>query len=289
MVLRTEPLITPILTATAGRHALVAAARAVVKGAAERGGTGAGATPGGSAGGVGSAWTTSGSPAVVRRARLQGWVVAAGAPTAFQHVQPLLQAADDLVQLPGPWRCPAPSVRARRPWRCESSRPCPCLPRARGTAPSCGGGRSTARWNRRRRSLVGRRGPQGVLQEGLCRVRPVQGVLPRPVVHLQGVHLVGVLQGVLMVLRQGVLVGLRRVASVGPRMGASSCSRSPCHHPRPCRPTRASRSRTRKTPSSGREEGIPHSHPPAPWGRLRLLRQPLLGDVGGLVHPRRWR
>ena len=29
----------------------------------------------------------------------------------------------------------------------------------------------------------------------------------------------GVLQGVLMVLRQGVPVGLRRVASVGPRMG----------------------------------------------------------------------
>ena len=39
-------------------------------------------------------------------------------------------------------------------------------------------------------------------------------------VRLQGVHLVGVLQGVLMVLRQGVPVGLRRVASVGPRMGA---------------------------------------------------------------------
>ena len=98
MVLRAEPLITPILTANAGRHALVAAARAVVRGGAERGGTGAGATPGGSAGGVGSAWTWSGSPAVVRRARLQGWVVAADAPTAFQHVQPLLQAADDLVQ-----------------------------------------------------------------------------------------------------------------------------------------------------------------------------------------------
>ena len=69
---------------------------------------------------------------------------------------------------------------------------------------------------------MGRRGPQGVLQEGLRRVRPVQGVLPRPVVRLQGVHLVGVLQGVLKVLRQGVPVGLRRVASVGPRMGASS-------------------------------------------------------------------
>ena len=71
------------------------------QGGAERGGTGAGATLGGSAGGVGSTWTWSGSPAVVRRARLQGWVVAADAPTAFQHVQPLLQAADDLVQLPG--------------------------------------------------------------------------------------------------------------------------------------------------------------------------------------------
>ena len=53
MVLRAEPLITPILTATAGRHALLAAARAVVRGGPERGGTGAGATPGGSAGGVG--------------------------------------------------------------------------------------------------------------------------------------------------------------------------------------------------------------------------------------------
>ena len=101
MVLRAEPLITPILSATAGRHALVAAAHAVVRGGAERGGTGAGATPGGSAGGVGSAWTWPGSPAVVRRARLQGWVVAADAPTAFQHVQPLLQAAEELVQLPG--------------------------------------------------------------------------------------------------------------------------------------------------------------------------------------------
>ena len=100
VVLRTEPLITPILTATTGRHALVAVARAVVRGGAERGGTGAGATPGGSARGVGSAWTWSRYPAVVRRARLQGWVVAADAPTAFQHVQPLLQAADDLVQRP---------------------------------------------------------------------------------------------------------------------------------------------------------------------------------------------
>ena len=100
-MLRAEPLITPILTATAGRHALVAAARAVVRGGGERGGTGAGATPGGSAGGVGSAWTWSGSPAVVRRARLQGWVVAADAPTGFQRVQPLLQAADDRFQLPG--------------------------------------------------------------------------------------------------------------------------------------------------------------------------------------------
>ena len=99
MVLRAEPLITPILTATAGRHALVAAARAVVRGGGERGGTGAWATPGGSAGGVGSAWTWSGSPAVVRRARLQGWAVAADAPTGFQRVQPLLQAADDRVQL----------------------------------------------------------------------------------------------------------------------------------------------------------------------------------------------
>ena len=101
MVVRHEPLITPLLTATAGRHALVAAARAVVRGGGERGGTGAGATPGGSAGGVGSAWTWSGFPAVVRRARLQGWVVAADAPTGFQRVQPLLQAADDVVQLPG--------------------------------------------------------------------------------------------------------------------------------------------------------------------------------------------
>ena len=42
-----------------------------------------GATPGGSAGGVGSAWTWSGSPAVVRQARLQGLVVAADAPTGF--------------------------------------------------------------------------------------------------------------------------------------------------------------------------------------------------------------
>ena len=55
----------------------------------------------------------------------------------------------------------------------------------------------------------GSSGSPEVLQEGLCRVRPVQGVLPRPVVRLQGVHLVGVLQGVLMVLRQGVPVGLR--------------------------------------------------------------------------------
>ena len=51
---------------------------------------------------MGSAWTWSGSPAVVRRARLQGWMVAADAPTGFQRVQPLLQAADDLVQRPGP-------------------------------------------------------------------------------------------------------------------------------------------------------------------------------------------
>ena len=50
MVVRAEPLIAPFLTATAGRHALVAAARAVVRGGGERGGTGAGATPGGSAG-----------------------------------------------------------------------------------------------------------------------------------------------------------------------------------------------------------------------------------------------
>ena len=41
-------------------------------------------------------------------------------------------------------------------------------------------------------------------------------------VRLQGFHLVGVLQGVLMVLCQGVPVGLRRVTSVGPRMSASS-------------------------------------------------------------------
>ena len=101
VVLCAEPLITPILTATAGRHAHVAAARAVVRGGAERGNTGAGATAGGSAGGVGSARTWSGSPAVVRRARLQGPVVAADAPTGFQRVQPLLQAADDLVQRPG--------------------------------------------------------------------------------------------------------------------------------------------------------------------------------------------
>ena len=37
VVLRAEPLITPILTATAGRHALVAAARAVVREGTERG------------------------------------------------------------------------------------------------------------------------------------------------------------------------------------------------------------------------------------------------------------
>ena len=73
----------------------------MVRGGGERGGTGAGATPGDSAGGVGSAWTWSGSPAVVGRARLQGWVVAADAPTGLQRVQPLLQAADDRVQLPG--------------------------------------------------------------------------------------------------------------------------------------------------------------------------------------------
>ena len=42
MVIRAEPLIAPFLTATAGRHALVAAARAVVRGGGERGGTGAG-------------------------------------------------------------------------------------------------------------------------------------------------------------------------------------------------------------------------------------------------------
>ena len=119
-------------------------------------------------------------------------------------------------------RCPAPSARARRPWRCESSRPCPYLPRARGTGPSCGGRQSTAGWHPGRRPLVGRRGPQGVLQEGLRRVRPVQGVLLRQGVRLWGVHLVGVLQGVLMVLRQGVPVGLHQVASVGSRMGASS-------------------------------------------------------------------
>ena len=101
MVLRTEPLITPLLTATAGRHALVTVARAVMRGGVERGGTGGRATPGGSAGGVGSAWTWSRSPAVVRRARLQGWLIAADAPTAFQLVQPLLQAVDDLVQQPG--------------------------------------------------------------------------------------------------------------------------------------------------------------------------------------------
>ena len=101
MVLRAEPLITPILTATSGRHALVAAASAVVRGGGERGGTGTGATPGGSAGNVGSARTWPRSPAVVRRARREGWVVATDAPTAFQRVQPLLQAADDLVQRPG--------------------------------------------------------------------------------------------------------------------------------------------------------------------------------------------
>ena len=32
----------------------------------------------------------------------------------------------------------------------------------------------------------------------------------------------------------GVPLGLRRVPSVGPRIGASPCSRSPCHHSRPC-------------------------------------------------------
>ena len=116
-------------------------------------------------------------------------------------------------------------------------RPCPCLPRARGTGPSCGGGQSTARWHPGHRSLVGRWGPQGILQEGLCRVSPVQGVLCCPEVRLRGVHLVGVLQGVLTGPRQGVPVGLRRVASVGPRMGASPCNRSPCLHPRPGRPT----------------------------------------------------
>ena len=153
--------------------------------------------------------------------------------------------------------------------------------RAGGSVPSASGGGG--------RGPCGRRAGGGAGGGGGCRAAASLLSFPRLVVRLQGVHLVGVLKGVLMVLRQGVLVGLRRVASVGPRMGASSCSRSPCHHLRPCRPTWASRSRTRKTPSSGREEGARHSPTPAPWGRLRLLRQPLLGDVGGLVHPRRWR
>ena len=96
MVLRTEPLVTPLLTATAGRHTLVTAAHAMM-----RGGASAVAIPRGSAGGVGSARTWSRSPAVVRQAGFQGWVVAADAPTAFQPVQPLLQAIDDLVQQPG--------------------------------------------------------------------------------------------------------------------------------------------------------------------------------------------
>ena len=134
------------------------------------------------------------------------------------YCRPLTTLVSDLVSA----LAMSSSFCARRPWRCEPSRPCPCLPPARATGLSCGGRQSTARWYPGRRSLVGRRGPQGVLQEGLRRVRPVQGVLPRPVVRLQGVHLVGVLQGVLMVLRQGVPVGLRRVASVGPRMGATS-------------------------------------------------------------------
>ena len=66
MVLRTDPFVTPLLTATAGRHTLVTVARAVMRWGAERGGTGAGATPGGSAGGVGYARSWSRSPAVVR-------------------------------------------------------------------------------------------------------------------------------------------------------------------------------------------------------------------------------
>ena len=98
MVLRTKPLVTPLLIATAGRHTLVTGARAVMRGGAERWGSGAGATPGGSAGGVGRARSWSRCPAVVRRAGLQGLGVAADAPTAFQPVLPLLQAVDDLVQ-----------------------------------------------------------------------------------------------------------------------------------------------------------------------------------------------
>ena len=98
MVVRTEPLITPILTATAWRHALVAAGRAVVRGGGERGDTGAGATLGGSAGGVGSVWTWSGSPAVVRRARLQGWATLPRASSASSFCcRPLMTLFSDLV------------------------------------------------------------------------------------------------------------------------------------------------------------------------------------------------
>ena len=37
MVLRTEPLVTPLFTATAGRHTLVTPARAVMRGGADEG------------------------------------------------------------------------------------------------------------------------------------------------------------------------------------------------------------------------------------------------------------
>ena len=53
-------------------------------------------------GGVGSAWTWSGSPAVVRRARLQGWVVAADPPHGLPahpglSCRPLTTLVSDLV------------------------------------------------------------------------------------------------------------------------------------------------------------------------------------------------
>ena len=151
-------------------------------------------------------------------------MVAADSPTGFQRIQPLLQAADDVGQRlglgPGDVQV---LLRARGDpgdaSHLDLARVYLALegkdPPAEVDNPPPGGVRAAVPW-----WVVGV--PQGVLQEGLRRVRPVQGVLPRPVVRLQGVHSVGVLQGVLMVLRQGVPVGLRRVASVGPRMGASS-------------------------------------------------------------------
>ena len=151
-------------------------------------------------------------------------MVAADVPTGFQRIQPLLQAADDVGQRlglgPGDVQV---LLRARGDpgdaSHLDLARVYLALegkdPPAEVDNPPPGGVRIAVPW-----WVVGV--PRGSSRRASAGSARSMGSSPARWFRLQGVHSVGVLQGVLMVLRQGVPVGLRRVASVGPRMGASS-------------------------------------------------------------------